>query len=492
VGPSGECGVVADLVDLATQAARPISPAPAAPFDFHGDTARLGDGRILLVFFRRALKIPGSLAALFRPDNVSPRLAVEPETLDLGQIVASERHAGAFVVRNTGERRLVGTVEAAIASLSGPGKIGGGPPFTLVPETAFDLAPGASFEVPVEVLMGDVGTLFGSVTVRSNGGNTFVQVMGEIGVRLCGRVTVDRAPAPGVTLQLSGGPGAVATTDAEGRYCFFAREPQDYTVTPTSGPGVTPPSHAVAPAVLDVHGLDFWSGTPPDPVEGFARGLYENVLGRDDASGVSFYTAFLGANCNPVGAATAAHNFFDSPEFRTQRPLTLEGLVSVLYQTLLERQPDPSGLDGWAEVFRRERLVVAGGFLGLPEFRAVLPDRHDPAAVGALVTRLYRFALERDPDAPGLAAWVNYIVATGDVENSVAAFLTDRGFEVQPLTFLDYAARLYRMLYAREGSPGEIGAWESLLREHLALVLDAGFLSSPEFRGVLARVCAGH
>jgi hypothetical protein len=56
--------------------------------------------------------------------------------------------------------------------------------------------------------------------------------------------------------------------------------------------------------------------------------------------------------------------FFDSVEFRTSRPQTLNGLVTLLYEAFLGRATDPGELAGWAEVFRENRVSLAtGGFI---------------------------------------------------------------------------------------------------------------------------------
>ena len=57
---------------------------------------------------------------------------------------------------------------------------------------------------------------------------------------------------------------------------------------------------------------------------------------------------FLSANCNAQGFDAIALGFFDSAEFRTVKPQSLSGLVTVLYRTFLGRDPDPAGLASWA------------------------------------------------------------------------------------------------------------------------------------------------
>ena len=91
-----------------------------------------------------------------------------------------------------------------------------------------------------------------------------------------------------------------------------------------------------------------------------------------------------------------ARAFFDSLEFRTIRPLTLDGLVAVLYRTFLHREPDAAGAAGWVGLLRSARLAVAlQGFIPSAELQSLVPNRADPAAVRSVVERLYQQILER-------------------------------------------------------------------------------------------------
>ena len=162
----------------------------------------------------------------------------------------------------------------------------------------------------------------------------------------------------------------------------------------------------------------------------------------------------------------------------------------MLYRTFLNRDPEPAGLAAWAGAFRQQRLRIAvENFIPSAEFAALLPDRHDPAAVRAVVTRLYTEALGRAPDTAGLNSWVNYIVTTGDVEGVARAFLVSPEFEARALTFQGYIRILYRTFLGREPDAQGLAGWESILRGHLLSIIDSGFLPSPEFAGVIRAVC---
>jgi hypothetical protein len=219
-----------------------------------------------------------------------------------------------------------------------------------------------------------------------------------------------------------------------------------------------------------------------ETVTSFVAGLYEHVLGRaPDPGGLAGWIGFLDANCDASGFDALVRAFFGSAEFRG-RLLTLNGLVTTLYRAVLGRAPDPGGLLAWAAAFRRERLRLANDVIVSQEFRNVRPDLHDPAAVIALVTRFYAEILGRPPDPGGLQAWVDFILAAGDVDAVALGFLASAEFEARPLTFRGYVTILYRALLGREPDPDGLGVRDGVLRAHLERVITEGFVSSEELQ----------
>lgn len=88
-------------------------------------------------------------------------------------------------------------------------------------------------------------------------------------------------------------------------------------------------------------------------------------------------------------------------------------VVTAIYQQLLERKPDPSGLSGWKkeldDEFRTVRDVVKG-FSGSDEFRN---NYIKSKSLEVAVSNLYRRILAREPDADGLAHNVNRVKESG-------------------------------------------------------------------------------
>jgi hypothetical protein len=230
-----------------------------------------------------------------------------------------------------------------------------------------------------------------------------------------------------------------------------------------------------------------------DPTQQFVARLYRDVLGRDpDPSGLAGWVGFLNANCHVNGLATIARGFFDSPEFRDARGLSLAGRVSAIYRTFLGREADPGGLAGWANVLRQAGLMVATrGFIPSVEFRSVLPDPTNRPAVAALVTRLYEQILQRQPDPPGLNGWVDFITSTGDFATAAVGFLASAEFESRALTTRDYVSILYRTFLNREPDPAGLRGWQNVLQDALLDVINAGFIPSIEYQGQAAAICPG-
>ncbi len=228
------------------------------------------------------------------------------------------------------------------------------------------------------------------------------------------------------------------------------------------------------------------------PREDLVRRFYREVLERapEPASSVA-WANFLQANCNAQGFDSMSRGFLDSEEFRHDKPQSMKGLVSLMYRTFLGRDPDAADMEAWAQPFRAARLNVATeGFLGSQEFQSLLPDRTNRGAVIGVVRRFYTEVLGRDPEPAGMNAWADYIVRTRDLRSAAIGFLASQEFEAKPMTFRGYVTILYRAFLSREPDPAGLDAWEGVLRANMFSVIDAGFLPSKEFKQHETEVCA--
>ena len=139
------------------------------------------------------------------------------------------------------------------------------------------------------------------------------------------------------------------------------------------------------------------------------RSAFRDILGRDpDDSGLRTYLKRL------MDAGWTEDQLRDnlrrSPEFRER---DLDALVRKIYREVLGRDPDPSGV---ATYVRR----LQGG-MSEAEFRADLRRSGESAAKTAreTVTRAYREILRRDPDPGGLANYTKMMLERGWDENRV-------------------------------------------------------------------------
>ncbi len=306
------------------------------------------------------------------------------------------------------------------------------------------------------------------------------------------------APGSDITSSVPGGFAAISGTSMATPHVVGA-----FAILRQAVPGATVSQRLQA---LQVTGLPITTaaGTKPhiqvvgalsffglSPLSTFVSGFYQDVLGRaPDPAGLNGWVEFLQANCNAGGFTTIGLSFFDSHEFRTVRPLTLNGFVTALYRAFLDRDPDPGGLGTWTQHLREARVALANeAFIPSAEFQSLLPDRSNPAGVTSVVTRFYEQILKRPPESAGRAAWVNYILTTGDLEGVAVAFIASAEFETHPLTFRDYVTVLYRAFLGRDPEPAGLDGWENVLREDLFAVIQQAFVPSAEFQGKVPFLC---
>ncbi|MEO1554794.1 MAG: DUF4214 domain-containing protein [Pseudomonadota bacterium] len=147
--------------------------------------------------------------------------------------------------------------------------------------------------------------------------------------------------------------------------------------------------------------------------QAFVTLLYNNVLDRDpDAQGLANWTARLDAG---TSRAEVVIGFSESAEFKTSTEaealrVSQAGLqaefgddIYRLYRATLDREPDLNGFLNWSDRLADNMpfLTVVSGFTNSPEFNQTYGATDDQA----FVTLLYNNVLDRDPDAQGLANW---------------------------------------------------------------------------------------
>jgi len=90
---------------------------------------------------------------------------------------------------------------------------------------------------------------------------------------------------------------------------------------------------------------------------------------------------------------------------------TLKTSITHFYQHFLERSPDPGGLRTWTEhLSHHGPLSTIEGILNSQEYHNKYPDAQ------SFVTSLYRKLLDREPDPNGLNDWINVYNTRGRKE----------------------------------------------------------------------------
>lgn len=149
--------------------------------------------------------------------------------------------------------------------------------------------------------------------------------------------------------------------------------------------------------------------TSPEWVATQLRDLYERVLDREpDPSGVAYWTSRVqaGMRLSDIGAL-----FYGSPEYFTKVGGTNDAFVVSLYGNILGRAADDSGRAYWDEQLDAgaSTVAVAAGFYASIESRM------------SRVAALYLTLLGRAPDAAGQAYWADQLLRVDDIV--LAAFL---------------------------------------------------------------------
>ncbi len=132
--------------------------------------------------------------------------------------------------------------------------------------------------------------------------------------------------------------------------------------------------------------------------EAYIKGIYNTVLGRNaDPTGLSYWISQFNAG---VSHLTLVNSFWNSPENRTRE-------VNTYYQTYLGRAADPQGLSYWVQQLTNgvdETSIVFSFLLSAEELQATNT---------VFIQRLYEGALSRAAGTSDISYW------TGQLQNGV-------------------------------------------------------------------------
>ncbi|KQU88738.1 hypothetical protein ASC78_23865 [Variovorax sp. Root318D1] len=169
--------------------------------------------------------------------------------------------------------------------------------------------------------------------------------------------------------------------------------------------------------------IDGWGNV--DSISGFRNisgSAYNDILlgnqsGASYISGAGGNDLIMGGGGNDTLYGGFGNDFVDGGDASRGSSTGSTGTVYRLYRAALNREPDLKGLEDWSRAvdFGRTPESVAADFLSSSEFQKTYGGLDNTA----FVTLLYQNVLHRAPDANGLSNWVNSL----DAGNSRASVL---------------------------------------------------------------------
>lgn len=214
----------------------------------------------------------------------------------------------------------------------------------------------------------------------------------------------------------------------------------------------------------------------------FVRQLYRDLLSREpDAGGMAYWQGLLDRGV--LWRAQVAASFFTGAEFSDN------GLYVVkVYLAALGRDPDFAGWFNWTAALRAgtNRLAVLNSVVGSPEFANRFGSGSSNASFVALV---YQNVLGRAPDPSGLAFWVG-LLNSGQLTQATLLDSFIRGAEFdQSSRARSYANLCYMGFLRRSADPSGLAVWTATLAAGVPLTaVIEGFVTGPEYLARLAQI----
>ena len=292
-------------------------------------------------------------------------------------------------------------------------------------------------------------------------------------------------------------------TPTAGRLAAGAKDTTTFTISVSDG---------VAPAVVNatttalVTGAGSMAGGPGNDALsspwafqlGAAGGsvyrLYGATLGREpDLAGFQGWVAALTGG---QSLAQITSGFINSAEFLSAYgTLNNTQFVTLLYNNVLHRSPDPAGLVGWAGMLNagQSKESVVDGFSESAEYKgntsaaaSAYASNVVYAATFGQVYRLYGATLNRQPDGPGLQSWVNNLVAGQTLAGITSGFVNSAEFQKTygALDNTQFVFLLYNNVLHRGPDVAGLQGWVGMLNngQSRESVVD-GFSESAEYQG---------
>lgn len=222
-------------------------------------------------------------------------------------------------------------------------------------------------------------------------------------------------------------------------------------------------SYNISPGTFSVH-----TNTDKNPSMAlFVSRLYRKILNRaPEAAGMENWVTALCTKRNT--ASEAVQGFIFSQEF-LNRNLSNADYVTVLYQAILDREPDANGLNAWCDNLNDgvSRHFVLRGFLLSVEFTNMCNKYNitrgeltltEPRDANQLTTRYimrcFQYCLERPANTGELNTWASQVNASGYAADLLNALVSN----LSSLSNTDYVKRIYKTYLHRDASASEVNA----------------------------------
>jgi hypothetical protein len=218
--------------------------------------------------------------------------------------------------------------------------------------------------------------------------------------------------------------------------------------------------------------------------------LYWGALGRaPDPEGLAGWTNILNSG---VSLQSVANGFVGSQEFQNLYGSPSDNdFVTLLYQNVLHRLPDPGGLTFWLGQLssgETRAQVVLGFTQSLEDINDLAAPVQQGLWVGnpyaAEVARLYDTTFSRLPDLAGLVSWSQDLVSgTMNLVQVAQGFLAAPEFQTdfESLNNNDFVTLLYQHALHRLPDPGGLAGWVGALNSGVSRAqVVVGFSESPE------------
>lgn len=237
-----------------------------------------------------------------------------------------------------------------------------------------------------------------------------------------------------------------------------------------------------------------------DRLKAFVTRMYTVVLNREpETSGQEFWVNELLSGKRD--GASIASGFICSKEF-TDKNLSDEEYVNVLYRTFFDREPEAAGKEFWLNMLKegQPRTRVLSGFVNSNEFGALCENygiargtmEEDGSSiynenVRKFVLRNYTKVLQRNGELNGVENWC-YQINMGKIQpvDVARSFFYSEEFKNKNCSNEVYVETLYETFFGRASDANGKTFWLNELKNGKSReeILD-GFAYSPEFAEIL-------